>query len=323
VTARKCCFRSKRIWWAIVLVLVWCEVSSGAEVSIDFVFPEEEAEQAEVSIDLVFPEEEVEQVLEQSVEMVQKQAESTTFEALVVPPIKPKIAAEPEVEMKEGRMVIVPRPLEISSAVEGGRISLLGQAGTQFSFKALAERDWHAGLTLDLNVAFEHFNLDDAAGDGNGVLVNLGARQDVLDGSVKIGGLLTWAYTDTEIIGLQHEVHSFGFGVLASFQKDLGPVILSGGVIYRFLQDTGDLERSTHILFYGLGLGIPIGRRFVANLEGFQINTLDRGDDPIIIGAGLTFFVTRRWGLTLGWKTTQNSDNYSAHEGTLGASVRF
>ncbi len=301
-------------------MLVWSTVSFSAEVTLDFNFPGVE---------------EVEQVTETSTGTTQIRLQETTFESLVIPTIKPKIAQEPEVRVeeaevegrKEQREVVVQRPLEVSSAVEAGRLSLFNEGGTQVAFRALLERTWDSGFSLDFNASFEHFSLDDVEVDGNGYLVNIGARQQFFEGVMRVGGFFTWLRSDvdvqTDVLDLDQQVNSFGFGIVTSFQKDFGPLALSGGVIYQFLRDTGDLERSNNIFSYGLALGIPMGRRLVGNLEVFQINNIDREDDPIIIGAGFTFFPSPRWGLTLGWKTIQNVDNFTSHEGTIGASVRF
>lgn len=299
------------IWWVIGYLAVWPGTSSGAPVTLRIIFPEEAAERA--------------------TEVTQQQTQETTVETLLLPLIRPRIATEPETRLeevevngqKELREVVVRRPLEISSLLEAGRLSLLDAGGTQVAVKALLEQNWESGLSLNLNLGFEHFSLDDGDGDGNSYLINLGAHQEFLHGLVKLGGLLTWRFVDTEVVDVRQEVHSFGFGVLAALEKDLGPLIVSGGIIYQFLQDTGDLERSNHLLSYGLGIGIPLGRQFVINLEAFQVNNIGRDEDPVIIGAGGTFFATKRWGVTLGWKTILNVDGFTSHEGVVGASARF
>lgn len=301
-----------KLWVAVAGVLACWTASFGADVTLQFTFPQD-------------------RIAEESTDGTQQQTLETTFGILVVPPTKPEIAQEPETRLEEvevegrveKRRVIVRRPFEISSAVEGGRISLLDEDGTQIAFKALAEYTWDSGFSVYANGGFEYFTLDDVDGDGKGSLLNLGARQQFWDGMVKLGGLVTWRYTDVKIIDVSQDVHSLGGGLMAAFEKDLGPVTLSGGLIYQFLRDMGDLERSNHLLSYGVGVGVPIGRQFVANLETFQVNDLDRDADPVIIGASFSFFITRRWGLTLGWKTILNVDDYSSHEGTLGASARF
>jgi hypothetical protein len=291
--------------------MVWPGISFGGPVTLRIIFPEDAADRA--------------------TEVTQQRALETTFESLVLPPIRPRIATEPETRLeeievdgqKELREVVVRRPLEISSLLEVGRLSLLDADGTQVAVKALLEQNWESGLNLSLNLGFEHFNLDDGDGDGNSYLVNLGAHQEFLHGLVKLGGLLTWRFVDTDVVDVRQEVHSFGFGIFAAAEKDFGPLIVSGGLIYQFLQDTGDLERSNHLLSYGLEVGIPLGQRFIINLEVFQINNVERDEDPVIIGAGGTFYVTKRWGVTLGWKTILNVDGFTSHEGVVGASARF
>jgi hypothetical protein len=262
-----------------------------------------------VTIRILFPEVEL---AERATEGLQQRLQETTFEALVLDPIQPRIT-----------QAVERRPLEISSLLEIGRFSLLDEDGLQVAFKALAERSWESKLTLSLNAGYEHFSLDDLDGDGNGYLINLGAHREFLNGLIKAGGLLTWQFVEAEILGVSEEINSFGAGVFAAVRKDFGPVILSGGLLYKFLQDTGDSERSNHLLSYGMEVGVPIGQQFVVNLEVFQINDLERDEDPLIVGASVSFFATPRWGVTLGWKTILNIDGLTSHEGIVGASGRF
>jgi hypothetical protein len=264
---------------------------------------------AEVGVIIAFPEEQAPQFAETSSVTTQLRLRETTFEALVL--------------RKEDLKEFVERPIEVSAAVEGGRFSLLDEGGTQIAFKGLAQRTWSSGLSLDFHLNFEHASFDDVDGDSNGYLTNLGAQQRFFNGVLKIGGFFTWTFVDTEVLNFEQDAHSFGFGTLAAFQKDLGPLRLSGGVIYQFLRDTGDLQKSNNIFSFGVGTSILLGKRFTSDLEVFHINNINREEDPVIVGAGLTFLITPSWRLSLGWKTMQNIEDFTSHEGFLGTSVRF
>ena len=303
------------VWWAVGALLAWNTSSMGQNVTLQVQFPEDQQEA----------------VAEATTETRQQQALTLTFESLALPPIVPQIAQGPEMTIeevevegqKEERQVSIRRPLEIAAKVEAGRLELEDEDGTQVASRAVAQYTWESGFSLYGNLGFEYFDLDDIDGDGTGYLLNLGVSQELWDELVKVGTFFTWRFTETTIEDAEQDVHSFGGGLLVAGQRTLGPVILSGGLIYQFLQDTGDLDRDNHILSYGLGLGLPIGQRLVVSVQAFQINDLERDEDPVVVGSELTYFVTPRWGFTLGWKTILNVEDYTSHEGTLGASARF
>jgi hypothetical protein len=280
-----------------------------------------------VTIRLVFPSDTVEQLADGNQQRIQE----TPFETQVLPSVRPKIVTEPEArpeevpeaERKERRLGLLQRPVDISAAVEAGRISLLDVGGTQVAVKALAEYAWEGGLGASLTLGYQTSHLDAGQGRGQSVIASLGVHRQFLDGLVKLGGLFTGTWTEAEVEDVHQGGHSVGPGVLTSFQKDLGPLVLSGGMLYQFLYGTGDLHDTYHLLSYGLGVGVPVGRLAVVNLEAFQINDLQRNEDPLFVGASITYALSRRWGLTLGWKTVLHVEGFSSQEGTLGASTRF
>jgi hypothetical protein len=289
-----------RLGCALLIMLLWPTWSFGAEVELDLVFPQDE-------------------VADTATAGLQTQVLETTFDSLLLPFPKPRIAREAE----EVKAAVQRRPLEISSMVEGGRFSLLNEDGTQLAVKALAEFDLQSELTMYANLGVEYLDFDDTGDNGKGYVLNLGVNRTWLNGLLKVGGLVTWQFTDVGIVNVTQSVNSLGGGVLVAIERELGPIILTGGVIYQYLRDWGDREGNNNYLSYGLQVGVPIGQRLVAAVEAFQINDLEHDADPVIVGASVTYYFTRQWGLTMGWKTTLNLDNYEAHEGTLGASVRF
>lgn len=299
--------------WAVAVLFLtllgWHTGSFGADVNLDLVFPQDE-------------------IAETSTTGTQSQLLETTFESLIIPFLKPRIARPPAAGPEalaeaEQRREARRRPFEVSAMIEAGRLSILGEDGTQLAARALWEYSVVGGLTLYANLGFEYLDLDDIDGHSTGSALNLGVNKPLLNGLLKVGGFGTWRFTDVSIFNVDQEVHSFGGGLLTAFEKDLGTVILSGGVIYQFLRDTGDRDRNNHLLSYGLQVGVPIGQRLIVSVEVFQINNIERDNDPVVVGGSATYYFTQQWGLTLGGKTVLNLDNYDSYEGFLGTSARF
>ena len=123
---------------------------------------------------------------------------------------------------------------------------------------------------------------------------------------------------------------AYGGGAHMALGKDWGVCTLTVGVAYLYTQYSFDSEDDySHLLKYGLILGVPIGEKLAGNL--FFIDNRNVTDyeydlsdtDFYTLGTEWIFSIAGSWVISCGYRTILDYEDFSSHEGYLGSLMKF
>jgi hypothetical protein len=100
---------------------------------------------------------------------------------------------------------------------------------------------------------------------------------------------------------------------------------LSGGLVLQFLSGS-DLDADLKTIGVGAAYGVPIGQRLGVDVELYHVSVLDTvlTQDRFLTAAALvSWYVSPRFGLTLGYRVLEGIDDLDSRTITLGTSSRF
>lgn len=164
---------------------------------------------------------------------------------------------------------------------------------------------------------------------------DVGDSADLLHVDAGYGHSLDWgdwaqwswgvAATFNQLAAETDQDSSGGTGQLGLYKPFDNGHQLSGGLVFQFL--TGDdLDEDLKTIGAGAAYGLPIGERFAIDFEAYHVSLIDTvvADDSYCTAAALvSWYVSPRFGLTLGYRVLEGIEGLDSHTLTLGSSSRF
>lgn len=250
-----------------------------------------------------------------------------TFDAVVMPDVSPQTRAGRE-EKQKGEAKV--KPGEISTDIEYETFTFVKQDGKSIAFRGAFERTTDSGgLGFGLRVAYSRVSFDKndnqlQTGEATAFI------KIPLGDFVEIGGNITGTVNRLKTASLDQNVNSLGYGPFLSLRAGFGAGhMLAGGVLYEIINPDEELDPSKEnlrVLAYGAMGVLSVGEKLAFSAEGFRMLNLEiEGDDDsfTVLHPQIHFYLSDSFGLTLGYKTVLEIDDYDSTEFTLGSSVRF
>lgn len=160
---------------------------------------------------------------------------------------------------------------------------------------------------------------------------DVGTSSELMNLNISYGHTLgeTWKWgvsgVYNDLSGLFDDTFMGGAAHLSFNSYQPNGSVLSGGVIAQFLTaDTAPDDYQT--VSVGLAYGIPIAQRMAVDFDAYYTSVLepDTANDSFFnLGGTLSYYMSSRFGLTLGYKVLEGLDNFDSSTITLGTSSRW
>lgn len=227
---------------------------------------------------------------------------------------------------------------DISTTLEAGNWDFRSFEGDAAGLRLFWTREGETGRTFGVSGSYQESDPD------------FGESTRLLNGNLSfghtVGASASWGVNATvsDFSGIVDDTLIGASGFLAFSRYSDSGSVFSGGVLFQYLSSDRATE-DVQTVGYGAGFGLPVGKRLALDVEVYGVSILETyriplpaliqdgesvlqpdlvSDDSFFTaGAQVSFYITPRFAVMLGYRVLEGIDDLDSQTFTFGGSTRW